>query len=137
MKTILIALVLVLIIVLIAIAGYRWQPRRDGSFQDVLRNPHLLPDLGQMNRDVTERAESLSGSRARIAKLVDAFVFDAESSDDAWAEKRILGQLARTQRAKDGVTVCVHSFILTPANDTRPGFGNANPRNGISESRVV
>lgn len=63
------------------------------SFWDVVRNPDAMPDLDQFHKDVEETASAISGSEEEIRRLVDFFVFDAKSSDEAWTEKRIIAKL--------------------------------------------
>ena len=67
--------------------------RKIMSFWDVVRNPGALPDLDAFHSEVDDAAASLSGSSARIAQLVDYFVFEAKTSRDAWTERRILAKL--------------------------------------------
>lgn len=52
-----------------------------------------MPDLDQFHKEVEDRASAISGSAEEIARLVDFFVFEAESSDEAWTEKRIIAKL--------------------------------------------
>ena len=63
------------------------------SFWDIVRNPDAMQSLDEFDSDVDEAATSLSGSPKKIAKLVDFFVFDAKTSQDAWTELQILAQL--------------------------------------------
>lgn len=79
----------------IAIAWTKSQGIEINSFWDALRNPDAMPDLTQFHKHVEDRASAISGSRDQIAKLVDYFVFEAKSSDDAWAEKRVLAKLGK------------------------------------------
>lgn len=63
------------------------------SFWDVIRNPNALPDLDAFHEEVDEKARKLSGSEARVAKLVDYYVFKVKSAQDAWTELRTLAKL--------------------------------------------
>lgn len=66
---------------------------RINSFWDVVRNPGSLPDLDEYDRKIKEAARDIRSSPEAIAKLVDYFVFKAESTRDAWSEMRVIREL--------------------------------------------
>jgi uncharacterized protein DUF4375/HEAT repeat protein len=66
---------------------------RIGSFWDVVRNPDALPDLAQRHKDIDVIASKMSGSEDQIAELVNYFVFEAQSSSDAWTERQTIARL--------------------------------------------
>jgi hypothetical protein len=91
-----IASIIVAISLAIAVIWLAWMRSKRseiGSFWDVVRNPNAMPDLDQFHQEVNNAAATLAGSPAKISQLVDYFVFDAKSSDDAWTEKRTLAKL--------------------------------------------
>lgn len=63
------------------------------SFWDLLRNPELLANFGEHQREIAERAGEVADSPEEIAKLVDEFVFEAPSQREAIVEKRVLQKL--------------------------------------------
>lgn len=63
------------------------------SFWDAVRNPDAMPDLRQFHKHVEDSAISISGSPDAVAGLVDYFVFEAPTTNDAWSEKRIIAKL--------------------------------------------
>jgi hypothetical protein len=93
---IIISVIVISVIVVGAAILFFWSKSRRqeiNSFWDVVRNPDAMPDLDEFDRDVDEAATSLSGSSTEIAQLVDFFVFEAKTSQDAWTELRILAKL--------------------------------------------
>lgn len=75
------------------IAKFRKARASGGGFWDSVRNPRSLPDFDDIDRKIKEDAAAISTSPEAIARLVDYFVFEAESSQEAWGEKRLLGEL--------------------------------------------
>lgn len=88
-----IILSLAVIGVVVAAFWTRSEGPKINSFWDFVRNPKAMPDLDQFHKDVEDSAAAISGSEEEIAKLVDFFVFEAKTSDEAWREKRIIAKL--------------------------------------------
>lgn len=91
-----IAIIILSIAVVTAVIAMIWTKSKQieiNSFWDVVRNPDAMPDLNQFHKDVEDSASAISGSEDEIARLVNYFVFEAKSSDDAWTEKRIIAKL--------------------------------------------
>ena len=91
-----IAIVIVSIVVVGLVVAMIWTRSKEtetNSFWDVVRNPSAMPDLNQFHKDVEDSASAISGSEDKVKRLVDYFVFEAKSSDDAWTEKRIIAKL--------------------------------------------
>lgn len=93
MKTAIIIFSVTLVAVVIAVIWTRSKGTQINSFWDVVRNPDAMPDLDQFHKDVEDSASAISGSADEIKRLIDYFVFEASSSDDAWTEKRIIAKL--------------------------------------------
>lgn len=93
MKIAIIILSIAVIGVVIAAILTRSKRTRINSFWDVVRNPKAMPDLHQFHKDVEDNAAAISKSEEEIMRLIDFFVFEAKTSDDAWTEKRIIAKL--------------------------------------------
>ena len=93
MKTAIILLSFAIAAVVIAVIWTRSKGTEINSFWDVVRNPEAMPDLDQIHEDIQRSASELSGSPQAIKGLVDYFVFEAESSNDAQEEERIIAAL--------------------------------------------
>ena len=125
MKTAIIILSIVVIGVVVAAVWTGSKGTEINSFWDVVRNPDAMPDLDQFHKDVENSARAISGSEEEVAELVDFFVFEAKSSDDAWTEKRIIATLGEKTYPKaleilrDGST---HDrlVVLTGVEDSLP-----------------
>jgi HEAT repeat protein len=93
MKTAAITISLLLIVAATLLFWSRSKRREINSFWDVVRNPEAMSDLDEFHQEVDDSTASLSGSPTKVAALVDYFVFEAKSSDDAWTELRTLAKL--------------------------------------------
>ncbi len=93
MKTTAIFVAIIVVTAAILLFWMRSRRREIKSFWDVVRNPEAMPDLDELHREVDATAKSLSGSSTEIAQLVDFFVFETNSSGDAWTELQILAKL--------------------------------------------
>ncbi len=125
MKTAIFILTVIAVSIPVLFFWLRSRHREIKSFWDVVRNPAKMPSLNEFHRKVDEAAKSLSGSPTEIAKLVDFFVFDATSSQDAWTELRVLAKLGseaypraleilRDPSMKERLTVLQKTRAFTP-----------------------
>jgi hypothetical protein len=102
----------IVIVTFVLVAIIFWWVRKNpriNSFWDVIRNPGSLPDLDEYDRKIKETARAVRSSPDAIAKLVDYFVFKADSASDAWSEMRVIRELGDA----------VHSHALAILADSR------------------
>ena len=93
MKIAIIIISIAVIGLMVAVVWTRSKDTEINSFWDFVRNPEAMPDLDQFHKNVEDSAAAISGSEEEIARLVDFFVFEAKTSDDARTEKRIIAKL--------------------------------------------
>lgn len=99
--------------------------RRLPGFLDYVMNPQLLNEFEEAARAADEYAETASSwSDAQIAAEVRQFVFDTESSEDAWAEAQALRSLgSRTHPVLLEILrkPSLHSKLVVPTGkDSQP-----------------
>ena len=89
---IVISLIIVLAVVVL-IVRKRSRGGKIKTFWDVVRNPKSIRSVGEFHKRIADNASSISGSKEKVAGLVDYYVFETNSSRDGWAEIRTIAEL--------------------------------------------